>query len=335
MPNRPRLTPAMADVRRAVRDCWDAADVNSGDLVLVAVSGGADSMALAHAAAFEGARADVRVGAVVVEHGLQEITKAVALAVVERLSAIGVETEIRSVLVGEDGGPEGAARAARYEAIELARRESGARFVMLGHTLDDQAETVLLGLTRGSGARSIAGMSAVSDHYLRPLLSITRETTVAFCNDSGIEVWNDPHNEDPRYLRVRIRHEVLPLLEQTMGPGVAAALARTADQLRADADALDAMARSTFEATVMRLPTAVELPADAFDELAAAIGARVIKLAIEAVGGTATSSGIESVSELVSKWHGQKSLTLPGARVERTGAKLVFRSTKSLKPGAC
>jgi tRNA(Ile)-lysidine synthase len=335
MPNRPRLTPAIADVRRAVRHCWDAAGVTADELVLVGVSGGADSMALVHAAAFEGARAGVRVRAVVVEHGLQEITKAVALAVMERLAAIGVESEIRAVLVGEDGGPEGAARAARYDAIELARRECGARYVMLGHTLDDQAETVLLGLTRGSGARSISGMSVVSEHYLRPLLSIRRETTEAFCHDSGIEVWNDPHNEDPRYLRVRIRHEILPLLEQTMGPGVATALARTADQLRDDADALDALASAEFESRVVRLPTAVELPVDGLEVLAAAIRARVLKLAIEAVGGTATSVGIESVTELVINWHGQKSLTLPGARVERTGHKLVFRSTKSLKPGAC
>lgn len=335
MPNRPRLTPAIADVRRAVRDCWDAAGVTADELVLVGVSGGADSMALVHAAAFEGARAGVRVRAVVVEHGLQEITKAVALAVFERLAGIGVESEVRAVVVGDDGGPEGAARAARYEAIELSRRDCGARYVMLGHTLDDQAESVLLGLTRGSGARSISGMSVVSEHYLRPLLSIRRETTEAFCRDSGIEVWNDPHNEDPRYLRVRIRHEILPLLEQTMGPGVATALVRTAEQLRDDADALDELASTEFESRVVRLATAVELPVDGLELLAAAIRARVLKLAIEAVGGTATSSGIESVTELVINWHGQKSLTLPGARVERTGQKLVFRSPKSLKPGAC
>ena len=146
MTNRPRLTPAMADVRRAVRENWDAAGVAEGDLVLVAVSGGADSMALAAAAAFEGARAGIRVGAVVVEHGLQEATKVVAAQTAETLGGWGLSpVDLRTVVVGNDGGPEAAARTARYDALDAARVQTGARFVMLGHTLDDQAETVLLG----------------------------------------------------------------------------------------------------------------------------------------------------------------------------------------------
>lgn len=336
MTNRPRLTPAMADVRRAVRDNWDSAGVKPGDLVLVAVSGGADSMALAAASLFEGARAGVRVGAVVVEHGLQEITKAVAQTVVHKLRELGAEpVDLRTVIVDGEGGPEAAARNARYAALELAHKEHAARFISLGHTQDDQAETVLLGLTRGSGARSLAGMSPVGEKYLRPLLNVTREITETFCADSGLEVWNDPHNEDPKYLRVRIRHEVMPLLEQTMGPGVAAALARTADQLRADAEILDSQARTIFEGAVERQATAVDLPVDQLEGLAEGILARVLKLAIEAVGGKVQSANLETVCELVTNWHGQKTVTLAGARVERTGQKLVFRSAQTLKAGAC
>ncbi len=326
----------MADVRRAVRDNWQEAGVQSGDLVLCAVSGGADSMALAAASVFEGGRAGVRVGAVIVEHGLQEITKQVAETTAESLRKLGLDpVSIYAVKVGDDGGPEAAARSARYAAFDIAIEEHSAKFVSLGHTLNDQAETVLLGLARGSGARSISGMSAVSGQFLRPLLTIERATTEAFCRDSGIEVWNDPQNSDESFTRVRIRNRVLPLLEETLGQGVAEALARTADQLREDADALEEIALAHYNSHVKLLPTSVELPVESFEGLAGAIVARVIKLAIEQVGGIATSSSIDSVSQLITDWHGQKTLTLAGARVERTGKQLVFRTTKALKTGAC
>ena len=151
MPQRPRLTPAIADVRRAVRESFAEAGVGAGDLVLVACSGGADSLALAAAAGFEGARAGVRVGAVIVEHGLQAETVAVAATTAEVLGGLGLSpVEVLSVSVGAGAGPEAAARTARYEALDAAAAAHGARFVLLGHTLDDQAETVLLGLGRGS-----------------------------------------------------------------------------------------------------------------------------------------------------------------------------------------
>jgi tRNA(Ile)-lysidine synthase len=326
----------MADVRRAVRENWDAASVVSGDRVLVAVSGGPDSMSLASAAAFEGKRAGIEVGAVVVEHGLQEITKAVAEQTAANLRALGLEPVlVLAVKVGTDGGPEAAAREARYAAFEEALAETHARFIMLGHTLNDQAETVLLGLARGSGARSLAGMAAVGENYLRPLLGITRETTVAYCEDLGLEVWHDPQNTDPKFTRVRVRHEVLPLLEQALGGGVAAALARTSDQLREDNLALDGLAAAVFDDAATLGATSVQLNIDALETQPAAIVKRVIKLAVERVGGSATSAGIEQVFELLTNWHGQKPSTLQGVRVERTGRVLVFKSTKTLKPGAC
>lgn len=326
----------MADVRRAVRENWDDASVVSGDRVLVAVSGGPDSMSLASAAAFEGKRAGVRVGAVVVEHGLQEITKAVAEQTAANLRALGLEPVlVLAVKVGTDGGPEAAAREARYAAFEQALAETHARFVMLGHTLNDQAETVLLGLARGSGARSLAGMAAVGEKYLRPLLGITRETTVAYCEDLGLEVWHDPQNSDPKFTRVRVRHEVLPLLETALGGGVAEALARTANLLRADATALDQLAEQLFAAEAQVAATSVTLDCEALAKHPSAISSRLIKLAIETVGGQASATAIVSVTALVHDWHGQKPLTLSGTRVERTGRSLVFRTTKTLKTGAC
>ena len=104
--------------------------------------------------------------------------------------------------------------------------------MLLAHTLDDQAETVLLGLGRGSGARSIAGMRPYDPPWCRPLLGVRREVTHAACVELGLNVWHDPHNSDRRFTRSRLRSEVLPLMEEVLGGGVAEALARTATALR-------------------------------------------------------------------------------------------------------
>jgi tRNA(Ile)-lysidine synthase len=153
MTTRPRLTPAIADLRRAVR-----AALPAEGLVLVALSGGPDSLALAAATAFEAAG---RAGAVIVDHGLQAGSAAIAEAAAEQARSLQLDPVIVvAVTVGADGGPEAAARAARYRALSEAAASLGASAVLLGHTLDDQAETVLLGLARGSGATSLQGMRA-------------------------------------------------------------------------------------------------------------------------------------------------------------------------------
>ena len=161
--------PALAAVRSAVR-----AVLSSHPCVLVACSGGADSLALAAAVAFEAPRAGVRAGLVTVDHGLQPGSAAVAAQVAGLGYELGLDpVEIVPVTVGRTGGVEAAARDARYAALDAAASALGAA-VLLGHTLDDQAETVLLGLGRGSGPRSIAGMRVIDGHYLRPLLGLRR-----------------------------------------------------------------------------------------------------------------------------------------------------------------
>ena len=221
-------------VTRAVRDALGALPPAPP---LVACSGGADSLALA--AATRAVRADAC--AVVVDHGLQEGSAAQAAATVELLAGLGVPATVHRVRVEGSGGIEAAARRARYAALEAARPHPESP-VLLGHTLDDQAETVLLGLGRGSGSRSIAGMRAWHAPWSRPLLRVRRAATVAACAELGVEPWSDPHNTDPRFTRVRLRAEVLPLLEDVLAGGVAEALARTAEQLREDTDLLDALA---------------------------------------------------------------------------------------------
>ena len=336
MTDRPRLTPAIADVRRAVRQSWQAANVGAGDRVLVACSGGADSLALAAAVAFEAPRAGISAGAVVVEHGLQPATKQVAIDTAEVLRSLGLApVEVVEVEVGTDGGPEAAARDARYQALDEAAERLGARFVMLGHTLDDQAETVLLGLSRGSGARALNGMASQSSSYLRPLLGLSRATTQAFCVESGLNPWVDPQNFERRFTRVRVRETVLPLLEQELGPGVAESLARTADLLRQDNDYLDEVALAEFGRAVSTAATSVNLKVEALAGLAMAIRGRVILRALEIFGGTYSRAHVLAVNDLVDNWHGQNELTLPGVRVVRTGAQITLKSTKTLKPGAC
>lgn len=226
---------ASAEVRRAVLAALAARRTDVP--VLVACSGGADSLALAAATV---ACAAVPVHAAVVDHGLQDGSAEQAAATVDVLVGLGIKAAVHRVLVDGPGGMEAAARQARYAALRAARPDPDS-VVLLGHTLDDQAETVLLGLGRGSGARSLAGMRPWDAPWLRPLLGVRRATTAAACAELGLPVWDDPHNVDPRFTRVRLRREVLPLLEDVLAGGVAAALARTAAQLRDDVDALDAV----------------------------------------------------------------------------------------------
>jgi tRNA(Ile)-lysidine synthase len=231
--------PSVAQVRRAVRTALAALPepARAAPLV-VACSGGADSLALAAAAL---ALRAAPVHAAVIDHGLQDGSGARAAATAELLTGIGATAAVHRVDVGGPGGTEAAARRARYTALRAARPHPDTP-VLLGHTLDDQAETVLLGLGRGSGARSLAGMRAWDAPWCRPLLGVRRTVTRAACAAAGLPVWDDPHNTDPRFTRVRLRHEVLPLLEDVLAGGVAEALARTARQLREDGDALDALA---------------------------------------------------------------------------------------------
>lgn len=329
----------MADVRRAIRESWDRQGVRAGDIVSVAVSGGPDSLALAGAAIFEGKRAGVDVLAVIVNHNLQKGSMEVALRAKDTLLSLGFETvEVMEVQVKQASiGMEAAARHARYGALDAFATSHGARFTMLGHTLDDQAETVLLGLARGSGAKSIAGMQELSadGKYLRPLLGIRKATTVAFCSDSGIKVWNDPQNKDTKYSRVKVRLKVLPVLEKELGPGIAESLAKTAGILQEDLEYLDAQAEKAFKAVSKTTNNSVSLDVKGLEKLSVAIRNRVILKALALLGTEPAKVQIDSISALVTNWHGQKPLALPSVRVVRQGNEIILKSTKTLKPGAC
>jgi tRNA(Ile)-lysidine synthase len=309
----PRLGRAVAAVRAAVRT--DLADLSPGSTVLVACSGGADSLALAAATAFVAPRGAVVAGAVVVDHGWSPGSAAVARAAAAECVALGlapVET-VRVDCTG-DGGPEAAARSARYAALDDAARQVGAAAVLLGHTRTDQAETVLLALARGSGQRSLAGMPARRGVYRRPLLGLSREVTAAACADLGLTPWKDPANDDPAYRRTRAR-ALLPVLEEALGPGLVAALARTAALAREDADALDAAAADLLER--VQVGTAKEPALDVAALAAApdAVRRRALRAAAVRSGspaGDVARVHVLAMDALVTDWHGQGRVDLPG-----------------------
>ncbi|HQR26513.1 MAG TPA: tRNA lysidine(34) synthetase TilS [Nocardioides sp.] len=316
------LHPAVAAVRRAVRRALD--EVEPGGTVVVACSGGADSLALLAATVAEARAAHLRVVGATVDHGLQSGSAELTSRVVGQMVALGVdETVAARVSVEAEGlGPEAAARQARYTVLgELAQRLDAA-VVLLGHTRDDQAETVLLGLTRGSGGRSLAGMRRSFECYRRPLLEVARVDTVTACHVQGLSFWEDPHNVDPRFTRARVRSRVLPMMEEELGPGVAATLARTADQLRDDTDLLDDLAGQAFADLGEPLPVA------GLSALHPAVRRRVLRLAALAAGspsGELFYEHVVAVDALVTDWRGQRWIDLPGhvRALRRTGG-LVF-----------
>lgn len=322
--------PAVAAVRAAVRAAL--AELDPGDLVLVACSGGADSLALAAALAFVAPRAGLRAGAVSVDHHLQDGSAERAGQVAARLAGLGLDpAEAVRVDVDGGGGPEAAARTARYAALDAAAQRHGAVAVLLGHTRDDQAETVLLGLARGSGARSLAGMAPVAGRYRRPLLGLDRAVVAAACAAEGLEPWADPHNVDPAYARSRVRRDALPALEAALGPGIAPALARTAALLRADADALDALA-AAVDCGVQGGLDCARLAAQP-----AALRSRILRsaaLAAGCPGGALTAGHVDAVDALITTWHGQWGVELPGrVTASRACGTLVF-TTHAPAPGA-
>lgn len=318
--------PAVARVRSAVRATLQ--DVPAGQLVVAAVSGGRDSLALADALAFEAPRASLRAGAVIVNHQLQPGSDSVAQDVASTLHDLGLDpVEVILVDVGREGGPESAARDARYSALEQAAARMGAVAVLLGHTRDDQAETVLLGLARGSGARSLSGMAERRAMFQRPLLDIDRETTGAACAAAGLKPWEDPHNDDPSFARSRVRTEVLPTFEKNLGPGIAAALARTSRLLRDDDEALQGWAQKVLgEVTVEGESSS--LNCQSLATAPAAVRRRALRMAALDAGsspGGLRDEHLRAMDALVAAWHGQGPVDLPGGvRASRACGRLRF-----------
>jgi tRNA(Ile)-lysidine synthase len=317
---RRELGPATLAAVQAV----DAALNQQDKHLLSACSGGADSLALAFAAGYVATRRGLDYAAVVIDHGLQNDSADVAHRVRDQLASLGYDDiTIATVEVDRSSaaGPEAAAREARYRALDAEARAHEA-IVLLGHTIDDQAETVLLGLARGSGSRSLAGMAPRAGHLVRPFLQIRRATTEQVCVELGLHPWHDPHNSDRRFTRVRVRETVLPTLERELGPGVADALARTAELVRDDNELLDRLAAEAHR-TAEGLGGTDTLDCVALESQLPAMRRRIIRLWLLTHGlGDLSLRHISAVESLVIDWHGQRAVHIPGATITRTAGRL-------------
>jgi len=308
------VSPSVA-IRNAVKPFLQK--LEAGDNFLVAVSGGADSLALSWALMVESKDLALNPIAITVDHQLQPGSDVQAEKVAKQLKEIGyAKVLIKKVVVATESGIESGARDARYQAINESYQEEAAVKVFLGHNRDDQAETVLLGLARGSGARSLSAMAADSGIYARPFLAITRREIEAACEEVGLQYWSDPHNFNIDFTRVRVRREVIPYLEEHLDPGISRALVRTASLLRDDADALDQWASQEGG----------DLDCERLAQLPRAIRTRVIKKAALAAGATPgqlTFEQIGAIDALISAWKGQGAVSLAGGvKVERISGRL-------------
>jgi tRNA(Ile)-lysidine synthase len=311
-------TPNLWEIRKAIKPFLSAATQTA----LFGCSGGADSMALALALFAE--KGEQKIVPVVVDHGLQPGSDQITAEVVSKLKSIGYQ-QLESALaqVNLTDGLEASARRARYKVFNQLIDSYQPQYFFLAHTLNDQAESVLLGLARGSGARSLAGMAVENDLYVRPLLKISRQMTEAACVEAGMTFWSDPHNQDLKFARVRVRRSVLPIMEENLGPGITEALVRSADLLRDDADALDGFALKFFNQADQ-----VNLDVSDLERLPKAIRTRVLRLAIYKAGaptGSLTAEHISAAEALISQWHGQKEVSLPGnVKVLRNSGRIVL-----------
>ncbi len=302
-------TPALLELRQAVRFWFEKLEPNSK--VCIGVSGGADSLALAAAAKLESKNFSIDLVAVIVDHGLQANSAEIAEFAKQQLIKLGFQDIfLGRASVQITDGLEASARRARYKVFQQAIETYGPNTFLLGHTKNDQAEGVLLGLARGSGTKSLSGMHEVSGIFVRPLLGIDRATTEIACHESNIEYWVDPHNSNQDFTRVRVRENILPLLENDIGPGIIDALARSAKILREDAIALDEWAENVFRQVEPR-----DIEISILATLPVAVRSRVLRMAIYAAGapaGSISAAHLEPIEAFVSDWRGQGHTSLPG-----------------------
>ncbi|MGP6174638.1 tRNA lysidine(34) synthetase TilS [Corynebacterium sp. A21] len=264
------------------------------DQVVVGLSGGADSLALTATALAEG----VGVHAVCIDHQLQAGSGEVAEQAAAQARYLGASAEVVAVEVDRRGSMEAAARRARYAALHEV---AGQRPIWVGHTLSDQAETLLLRATRGTAA----GMLPVNGQIHRPLLPQPRATTVAACAELGLEPWQDPQNEEEVFSRVAVRNQVIPLLNEVFGHDVSGALARAAQVAAEDAAALDAIVDKHSE-------LGVECAAEP-----TALRRRRIAAFLHAHGGAVNAATLAGVEALLVDWHGQGPVAVGGSAAGR------------------
>ena len=307
-------------------------DFDAGDYVLVGCSGGADSLALAWTTLVVGKRLELKTGVIIVDHQLFPESNSVALNAKKQCEDLGIEEVIiKKVNVEQTHeGLEAAARIARYEAFENVLQETNAQVILLAHTQDDQAETVLMRLTRGSGAKSLSGMAQVSGKYLRPFLHLRKKLVHDSLDLIGLKAWQDPANTDHQFLRVKVRHELMPKIVEVLGESAISSLDKTSQLLRLDNQALEDLAQQFFESQKDVKTKGLEI--SELEKLPEAIRTRVLRICAIASGvhpGPFSFEHIEAIDALVKNWHGQGNVDLPGfIQATRVNGSLRFVASK-------
>ena len=307
-------------------------DFDAGDYVLVGCSGGADSLALAWTTLVVGKRLELKTGVIIVDHQLFPESNSVALNAKKQCEDLGIEKVIiKKVNVEQTHeGLEAAARIARYEAFENVLQETNAQVILLAHTQDDQAETVLMRLTRGSGAKSLSGMAQVSGKYLRPFLHLRKKLVHDSLDLIGLKAWQDPANTDHQFLRVKVRHELMPKIVEVLGESAISSLDKTSQLLRLDNQALEDLAQQFFESHKDVKTNGLEI--SELEKLPEAIRTRVLRICAIASGvhpGPFSFEHIEAIDALVKNWHGQGNVDLPGfIQATRVNGSLRFVTSK-------
>jgi len=307
-------------------------EFDAGDYVLVGCSGGADSLALVWTTLVVGKRLELKVGAIIVDHQLFPESNDVALNAKKQCEELGIqEVIIKKVNVEHNHeGLEAAARIARYEAFENVLHETNAQAILLAHTQDDQAETVLMRLTRGSGAKSLSGMAQVSGKYLRPFLHLRKKLVHDSLDLIGLKAWQDPANTDHQFLRVKVRHELMPKIVEVLGESAISSLDKTSQLLRLDNQALEELAQQFFKSQKDVKTNGLEI--SELEKLPEAIRTRVLRIFAIASGvhpGPFSFEHIEAIDALVKNWHGQGNVDLPGfIQATRVDGSLRFVASK-------
>ena len=307
-------------------------DFDAGDYVLVGCSGGADSLALAWTTLVVGKRLELKTGVIIVDHQLFPESNSVALNAKKQCEDLGIEEVIiKKVNVEQTHeGLEAAARIARYEAFENVLQETNAQVILLAHTQDDQAETVLMRLTRGSGAKSLSGMAQVSGKYLRPFLHLRKKLVHDSLDLIGLKAWQDPANTDHQFLRVKVRLELMPKIIEVLGESAISSLDKTSQLLRLDNQALEDLAQQFFESQKDVKTNGLEI--SELEKLPEAIRTRVLRICAIASGvhpGPFSFEHIEAIDALVKNWHGQGNVDLPGfIQATRVNGSLRFVASK-------
>ena len=307
-------------------------DFDAGDYVLVGCSGGADSLALAWTTLVVGKRLELKTGVIIVDHQLFPESNSVALNAKKQCEDLGIEEVIiKKVNVEQNHeGLEAAARIARYEAFENVLQETNAQVILLAHTQDDQAETVLMRLTRGSGAKSLSGMAQVSGKYLRPFLHLRKKLVHDSLDLIGLKAWQDPANTDHQFLRVKVRHELMPKIVEVLGESAISSLDKTSQLLRLDNQALEDLAQQFFGSQKDVKTKGLEI--SELEKLPEAIRTRVLRICAIASGvhpGPFSFEHIEAIDALVKNWHGQGNVDLPGfIQATRVDGSLRFVASK-------